>query len=475
MSGALPVMLLTPSMHDEARGVALGGQQLVEVVGVLEAEALDRGAAGAGDLAAVVDRLVRAGVHEDRARGGEQRDHGHVDVRDRRQEQRVLGAEQRGQALLDLLVQRGAAEQARPARVRAPPVEVRGDRLDDLAVEVEPEVVARGEVGEPVVADPDHAAVDLVDDGVHHRMRGLELVEVAAGLQPVLDPRPAPGRGRVGRAQATEPWHVGSQVHARGYRTRSTDLEPGRSESTDGGRSGGASAAAPRLQVARGQHAGLQRLGHETRALLVLRQVLDAEALEERAQVRLHRVDAQMQLARDVLVGRRHRELVVLVRPCESDEHLALRRRQVAEREPLARDLGGLRVLGGGALVGDRRLPHADHVAVAQPVAAAHPLAVDERAVPRQAVVGDRPLAPDALELRVQARDLRIPRQAQLVRGSAPHAQPLAIAVQVEDLLLAPSPRNTRNGRPRRSASMRSRSSDGEALWALRGEGDPLI
>ena len=41
---------------------------------------------------------------------------------------------------------------------------------DDLALEVEPEVVARGEIGQPLVADPDHPAVDLVDDGVGHRV-----------------------------------------------------------------------------------------------------------------------------------------------------------------------------------------------------------------------------------------------------------------------------------------------------------------
>ena len=173
---------------DQAGRVALGAQQLVEVVGVLEAEALDRRAARAGDLAAVVDRLVGARVEEDRARGGQQRDHGHVDVRDRRQDERVLAAEQLGEARLDLLVEDRAAEQARPARMGAPRVEVGGDRVDDLAVEVEAEVVARREVGQPVVADADHAAVDLVDDRVHHRVRGLERREVAAGLEPVLDP-----------------------------------------------------------------------------------------------------------------------------------------------------------------------------------------------------------------------------------------------------------------------------------------------
>ena len=200
----MPVMLLTPSMQTRRVGSRSAREQLVEVVGVLEAEAPDGGAARAGDLAAVVDRLVRARVEEDRARGGQQRDHRHVDVGDRRQDERVLGAEQRGQALLDLLVEHRAAEQARPARVRAPRVEVGRDRVDDLAVEVEAEVVAGGEVGQPVVADADHAAVDLVDDGVHHRMRRLQLGEVAAGLEPVVEPRPrgdARGRGRAPRGR----------------------------------------------------------------------------------------------------------------------------------------------------------------------------------------------------------------------------------------------------------------------------------
>ena len=182
---------------DQAGAVALGAQQLVEMVGILEAEALDRRAARTRHLAAVVDRLVGPRVEEDRARGGQQRDDRHVDVGDRRQHERVLGAQQRRQALLDLLVEDRAAEQARPARVRAPLVEVGRDRVDDLAVEIEAEVVAGREVGQPVVADADHAPVDLVDDRVHHRMRGLELGEVAAGLEPVLDPWPrGHARGR---------------------------------------------------------------------------------------------------------------------------------------------------------------------------------------------------------------------------------------------------------------------------------------
>ena len=92
--------------------------------------------------------------------------------------------------VLDLLVDDRAAEQPRPARMGAPRIEVRGNRLDDLAIEIEAEVVARSKIGEPLVADPDHATVDLIDDRVHHRMRRLERLEVPAGIQPVLDPRP---------------------------------------------------------------------------------------------------------------------------------------------------------------------------------------------------------------------------------------------------------------------------------------------
>jgi hypothetical protein len=211
--------------NHQAGGVALGAQQLVEVVGVLEAEALARGAAGARDLAAVVDRLVRAGVHEDRARGGEQRDHGHVDVRDRRQQQGVLAAEQVREALLDLLVQRRAAEQARPAGVGAPPVQVLRDRLDDLPVEVEAEVVAGREVRQPVVADADHAAVDLVDHGVHHRMGVLEVLQVADRLEPMLDSgTPTARRGGRGLRQP-QTWRVHARSHVRGYRIRRALLE----------------------------------------------------------------------------------------------------------------------------------------------------------------------------------------------------------------------------------------------------------
>ena len=183
----------------EPRRVALGAQQLVEVVRVLEAEALDRRAACPGDLAAVVDRLVCPSVQEDRARRSEQRDHRHVDVRDGRQDERVLARRAaRSDAPRSPRRARGCRAGATSSDA-CPSVEVRWDRIDDLAVEVEAEVVARREVGQPLIADPDHAAVDLVDDRIHHRVRGLQRLEVPAGVEPVLHPRTAaPGQRRGG-------------------------------------------------------------------------------------------------------------------------------------------------------------------------------------------------------------------------------------------------------------------------------------
>ena len=157
-------------------------------------------AAQGGELGAFVHGLVCATVDEHGAAGREQRDDGEVDERDRRQHERVGRAEQLGQLLLDLLVENRATEQARPARVRAPRLEVCGNGVEDLAIEVEAEVVARGEVGEPVVADADHPAVDLFDDGVRHRVRALELREVRVGIEPAANPVIARATPRFSRA-----------------------------------------------------------------------------------------------------------------------------------------------------------------------------------------------------------------------------------------------------------------------------------
>jgi hypothetical protein len=74
----------------------------------------------------------------------------------------------------------------------APAVQVGRDRLDHLAVQVEAEVVAGGEVDQPAVADPDAAAVDLLDDGVQQVVVGEQVLEVGTGRQPAR--QPVPGR-----------------------------------------------------------------------------------------------------------------------------------------------------------------------------------------------------------------------------------------------------------------------------------------
>ena len=118
--GRVPGHAVDPVHADQPGRGAVLPEQPLQIVGVAEAEPLERRAVCGGELAAVVDRLVRAAVDEDRALAGEHRDHRRVDERDRRQDERVLAAEQLGQLLLDLPVEHGAAEQPRPARVSSP-------------------------------------------------------------------------------------------------------------------------------------------------------------------------------------------------------------------------------------------------------------------------------------------------------------------------------------------------------------------
>ena len=65
--------------------------------------------------------------------------------------------------------------------MRPPLVQIRRDGVDDLALEVEAQVVTGSEVREPLVADADHATIDLLDHRVAHWMRAPELVEVVDG------------------------------------------------------------------------------------------------------------------------------------------------------------------------------------------------------------------------------------------------------------------------------------------------------
>ena len=84
-------------------------------------------------------------------------------------------------------------------------------------------------------------------------------------------------------------------------------------------------------QVARRHEALLERRAGQLDALLVLRQVLQAEQLGRAPQVRLDRLDAERQLRGDLLVRRRRAVRRVDERAAEGDQDAALR-----GREPVA-------------------------------------------------------------------------------------------------------------------------------------------
>ena len=83
----------------------------------------------------------------------------------------------------------------------------------------------------------------------------------------------------------------------------------------------------------------------------------------------------------------------------------------------------------------DDRRPEAKLVAVGEPPPAADALAVEEGAVAGEAVVGDRPLAADALDLGVQARDLLVDVEADVDLRPAPDRDPLTARIEGEDAL----------------------------------------
>jgi hypothetical protein len=90
-----------------------------------------------------------------------------------------------------------------------------------------------------------------------------------------------------------------------------------------------------------------------------------------------------------------------------------------------------------GHAVGDRSLPDAQDVPIAQAVAPGDALPVDERAVAREAVVGDRPLVPQPLELGVQAAVLGVPLQGDVVARAAPDGRAAALRVEQDEALAA--------------------------------------
>src|SRR4051794_35969955 len=192
------------------------------------------------------------------------------------------------------------------------------------------------------------------------------------------------------------------------------------------------------LQVAPGDRAAGEGELDEARPLAVLRQVLDAEALEERADVRLDPLDAQEQLLRDLLVARGRGALrAPAVGLAQGDEHAALR--GADHRWRAAADAAGLRQARARRAEAEGRASEAHDVAVAQAQPGRHPLAVDERPVARETVVDDRPVGAESLELGMHARDLLVPREADVGLGGPAERQPLGAAGQRHDPLGAVS------------------------------------
>ena len=173
----------------------------------------------------------------------------------------------------------------------------------------------------------------------------------------------------------------------------------------------------------------------ELGALAVLRQLADPEAVEEHLQVALDGVDAQEQRLGDLAVGGGPRERVLEQRAAEREQHAplglrelrplvllrALRRRQHRLRRPEQQP----------------RAPDGELVAVDEPHAPAHAMSVHERSVAREPVVDERPVAAGALEDRVHAGDLGVPRQRDLARRAAADVHQRRLARERDDPLAA--------------------------------------
>src|SRR4051794_38523745 len=190
-------------------------------------------------------------------------------------------------------------------------------------------------------------------------------------------------------------------------------------------------------EFARMHGSRLERDLDELGALGVVRELADAHALEEVVQVGLHARHAERDLVGDLLVGgRRGERAAVAVRTAEGDEHRALRRGE-GFRDG---DVGGGTRRPRGALAGgaEEQLGRTDAhaVAVVQRLLPMQALAVEERAVRRQSVVGQHPVAAHGLELGVQARNLVVVCEREVARRVSPDRQPPG-GQRADDLLAA--------------------------------------
>ena len=208
-----------------------------------------------------------------------------------------------------------------------------------------------------------------------------------------------------------------------------------------------------RLRTRAGLHHAVdERHRREPRALLILGQLVEPEALEHaRRRCAFDGVDARggPRPAMSLIRGRR-RVGRVLQRPAERDQHLALRLASAASVRGRARPRPSSPTASARARgTCTRRVAEHEPVAVAQPAAAADALAVDERAVAREPVVDDDPVASrPARAGRAGARP-RCPRSARRRvrrgarrsaargRGSTIDLRAVAVAIEQERLAAA--------------------------------------
>lgn len=186
----------------------------------------------------------------------------------------------------------------------------------------------------------------------------------------------------------------------------------------------------------------------ECRALLRRRYGVQPEPLVQRLEVRLHGLDAELELLGDPAVGRG---------PARVGQHGAAQRNEHGTLRRADGDVGP--TLGDGrdrgrrcdrATEADHRRADDDNVAVLEHPWRSHPLPGDPRPVAGQSVVGDRPFGAESLEHGVRARDLAVPRQRDLApRASANHPtarlglehdQPLRPVTVAEDEERPPRP-----------------------------------
>ena len=178
----------------------------------------------------------------------------------------------------------------------------------------------------------------------------------------------------------------------------------------------------------------------QPRALLVLRQRLDPQPPVERAQVDLDRVDAEVDLGRDLRVRGRRRVRVVAQRPAQRDQHVVLRRRDREARLSSA----GAKVVSPSVISGARNATSVLPKRSWSP--SLRRWRPRTRSSLRNVPFVERPSSetvhapPTCSQLRMRARDLAIPRQAQVGGRPAADGDPLCAPAGSARMRWWPSP-----------------------------------